>query len=87
MVPKKPMPITAPGDPTERLQMSAMAGDAINASGMPLDLNNSIKEKLNANKKSLPGVGFKPPMGSGKANRAAKCVKKANKKMNGKGKK
>jgi hypothetical protein len=82
MMPKKPMPTTMPGDPMAKLPLAAMAGEGMNSSALPDDLA-SIKSKLKANKKSLPGVGFKPPMGSKAAKKAASSVKKAHKKMKG----
>lgn len=84
VVPKKPVPTADNADASARLPMGAMAGDAMNASGMPIDLANSIKGKLNANKKSLPGVGFKAPVPSSTAKKAASSIKKAHKKMKGK---
>ncbi len=77
MQPKPGEMNTNPGD---KLPAQALVGDALNLGGTTDDTTNSLTEKLKKNKKSLPGVGFKPPVGSSKSKKAVSSLKKMKKK-------
>lgn len=83
MMPKGPMPGAASPmlggqSPAELLPNKAMANPMNDTE--TLEATKSIRQKLQAKKKSLPGVGFKSPKSSD-AKKVSKHLKKANQKL------